>query len=169
MTRVAKIDRRLQQEKEAALRRGDLTAAEWRDLKALLAAVRGRRGRPPENSRAVINGILWRLRTGAPWRNVPGRYGDWNKIYRRFRRWCQAGVWGTVATTLGIAGTNGDGKPATELMRVDGRIRRRRVPRAGAVFDKQTGSAGFTATVHRGTRAAASLAAARRSSRPATR
>jgi transposase len=169
MLRVAKIDRRLQREREAALRRGDMTAAEWRDLKALLAAIRGSRGRPPENSRAVINGILWRLRTGAPWRNVPGRYGDWNKIYRRFRRWCESGVWGTVATALGIAGANGDGKAAPELMRADGQIRRRRVPRASAAFDKQTGGAGFTMTVHRGTRAAANLAPTRRSSRPTTR
>jgi transposase len=168
MPRVATIDRRLQREREAALRRGDLTAAEWRDLKALLAAIRGSRGRPPENSRAVINGILWRLRTGAPWRNVPGRYGDWNKIYRRFRRWCESGIWGTVATTLGVAGANGDGKPAPELIRVDGRIRRRRTPRASAAFDKPPGSVGF-ATAHRGTRAAASLATARRSSRPTTR
>jgi hypothetical protein len=100
---------------------------------------------------------------------VPGRYGDWNKIYRRFRRWCESGVWGTVATTLGVAGANGDGKPAAELVRMDGRTRRRRMPRASAAFDKQTGSAGFTVTVHRGTRPAANLAPTKRSSRSATR
>ena len=46
------------------------------------------------------NGILWRLRTGAPWRDVPGRYGKWNSIYRRFRRWSDAGVWEAVSVTL---------------------------------------------------------------------
>jgi transposase len=58
------------------------------------------RGRPPEQNRSIINGILWRLRCGAPWRDVPPKYGSWNTIYRRFRRWSEAGVWETVAVTL---------------------------------------------------------------------
>ena len=79
--------------------RGDLTEAEWRILKGLLpidAANRGR-GRRPEQNRSIINGILWRLRTGAPWRDVPPKYGNWNTIYRRFRRWSEAEVWETMA------------------------------------------------------------------------
>jgi transposase len=48
----------------------------------------------------VINGILWRLRTGTPWRDVPEKYGDWNTIYRRFLRWSKSGVWESVATAL---------------------------------------------------------------------
>ncbi|WP_425517307.1 transposase [Sphingomonas colocasiae] len=51
------------------------------------------RGRRPEQNRAVVNGILWRLRCGAPWHDVPPKYGSWNTIYRRFRRWSEAGVW----------------------------------------------------------------------------
>ena len=81
--------------------RGDLTEVEWPVLKGLLpieAANRGR-GRPPEN-RSIINGILWRVRCGTPWRDVPAKYGNWNTIYRRFRRWSEAGVWETVAVTL---------------------------------------------------------------------
>jgi len=73
---------------EAGLSRGDLNEAEWRGLKGLLPIEptnRGR-GRRPEGNRSIVNGILWRLRTGAPWRDVPGRYGKWNSIYRRFRR-----------------------------------------------------------------------------------
>jgi transposase len=50
--------------------------------------------------RSIINGILWRLRCGAPWRDVTPKYGSWNTIYRRFRRWSEAGVWETVAVTL---------------------------------------------------------------------
>jgi transposase len=87
---------------EAGLSRGDLTEAEWRVLKALLPIEpenRGR-GRPPEQNRSIINGILWRLRCGAPWRDVPPKYGSWNTIYRRFRRWSEAGVWETGAVTL---------------------------------------------------------------------
>lgn len=41
-----------------------------------------------------------RLRCGVPWRDVPPKYGSWNTIYRRFRRWSEAGVWETVAGTL---------------------------------------------------------------------
>jgi transposase len=89
---------------EAALSRGDLTEVEWRILRVLLPVEgkRGKRGRgrPPEGSRDVINGILWRLRTGAPWRDVPEKYGNWNSIYRRFRRWSASGVWESVAIAL---------------------------------------------------------------------
>jgi len=89
---------------EAALSRGDLTEVEWRILRVLLPVERkpGKRGRgrPPEDNRNIINGILWRLRTGAPWRDVPEKYGKWNSIYRRFRRWSTCGVWESVATAL---------------------------------------------------------------------
>jgi transposase len=147
------------------LRRGDLTAAEWRDVKELLATARSRRGRPPENTRAVINGILWRLRTGAPWRDMPGRYGDWNKIYRRFCRWCQAGIWASVAATLG------DGTAVPQPGRGNGGIRRRHPAAATArpAFAKRPAGAGFGAAVRPGARVAAGLASSRRPSRPATR
>ena len=85
--------------------RGDLSEAEWRILKGLLpieAENRGR-GRRPEQNRSIINGILWRLRCGTPWRDVPPKYGNWNTIYRRFRRWNEAGVWEAVALTLAEA------------------------------------------------------------------
>jgi transposase len=76
---------------QRALSRGDLTEVEWRILRVLLPIERkpGKRGRgrPPEDNRSIIDGILWRLRTGAPWRDVPEKYGKWNSIYRRFRRW----------------------------------------------------------------------------------
>ena len=82
--------------------RSDLSEAEWRVLRDLLpidAANRGA-GRPPEEKRSIINGILWRLRCGTPWRDVPPKYGNWNTIYRRFRRWSEAGVWEAVSVTL---------------------------------------------------------------------
>jgi transposase len=92
---------------EAALSRGDLSEVEWRILRVLLPIERepGKRprGRPPQDNRNVINGILWRLRTGAPWRDVPEKYGHWNSIYRRFLRWSKSGVWDSVATALAEA------------------------------------------------------------------
>lgn len=58
----------------------------------LLPGVDGR-GRPWRDHRQVINRVLWRLRTGAPWRDVPERYGPWKTVYERFARWEAAGTW----------------------------------------------------------------------------
>lgn len=83
--------------------RGDLSEAEWRLLKDLLPPERGRKNRPAFDNRAIVNGILWRIRTGAPWRDVPEKYGKWMTVYQRFRRWSRAGIWEKVATTLAQA------------------------------------------------------------------
>ena len=83
--------------------RGDLTEAEWRLLKDLLPPERGRKNRPASDNRPIVNGILWRIRTGTPWRDVPEKYGKWSTVYQRFRRWSQAGVWEAVAMTLARA------------------------------------------------------------------
>ncbi|MFC7738555.1 transposase [Roseomonas sp. GCM10028921] len=85
--------------------RGDLSEVEWRILRILLPVERepGKRGRgrPPEDNRNIINGILWRLRTGAPWRDVPEKYDNWNSTHRRLRRCSAAGVCCSVAVALG--------------------------------------------------------------------
>jgi transposase len=94
--------------READLSRGDLSEAEWRLLKDLLPAERGRKSRPAQDNRKIVNGILWRIRTGAPWRDVPEKYGKWMTVYQRFRRWSEAGVWEAVASTL--AGAMADNK-----------------------------------------------------------
>ena len=83
--------------------RGDLSEAEWRLLKDLLPTERGRKSRPAFDNRMIVIGILWRIRTGAPWRDVPEKYGKWMTVYQRFRRWSGAGVWEVVATTLAQA------------------------------------------------------------------
>ena len=71
--------------------RKDLTDRQWRILEPLLP--KGKRpGRPPKWSRRqLLNGIRWRVRVGAPWRDVPERYGHWQSIYSLFRRWQRAG------------------------------------------------------------------------------
>jgi transposase len=79
-----------------------LSEAESRFLKGLLPikpSLRGRGRRPTEN-RAVLNGILSRMRCGAPRRYVPEKYGKWNTIYRRFGRWSEAGTREIVSVTL---------------------------------------------------------------------
>ena len=48
----------------------------------------------------MLNGILWRLNTGAPWRDLPERFGNWNNVWRRFDRWSRKGVWRKVFEAL---------------------------------------------------------------------
>jgi transposase len=75
--------------------RRDLSDAQWR-LEPLLPAMSAL-GRPPTWSRRqLINGIRWRIRTGAPWRDVPERYGSWQSVYGLFRRWQRDGTWAAV-------------------------------------------------------------------------
>ena len=50
-------------------------------------------GRPPVDRRTVVEATVWRYRTGAPWRDIPERFGNWNTIYKNFDRWSKAGVW----------------------------------------------------------------------------
>jgi transposase len=80
--------------------RKDLTDAQWQLLDPLLPAVSAL-GRPPIwTRRQLINGIRWRIRTGAPWRDVPERYGSWQSVYGLFRRWQRDGTWARVWARL---------------------------------------------------------------------
>src|SRR5215208_3206569 len=51
-------------------------------------------------SRQVLNGILFRVRTGAPWRDLPKRYGSWEMVYKRFARWQTDGTWARIKAAL---------------------------------------------------------------------
>src|ERR687887_473067 len=80
--------------------RGDLTNQQWTRLAPLLP--KGKKsGRPPTwSKRQLIDGIRWRTRTGAPWRDVPARYGPWQTVYGLFRRWQRDGTWSQILTRL---------------------------------------------------------------------
>jgi transposase len=84
----------------AVSRRADLTDAQWAALEPLLPAGR-KPGRPPVwTKRQLIDGIRWRVRAGAPWRDVPVEYGPWQTVYGLFRRWQRDGTWRAVLTGL---------------------------------------------------------------------
>src|SRR5499427_6583549 len=73
----------------------DLTDAEWAILAPLFPKPRvrrDRRGRPWRDPRDVLNGILWILRTGAPWKDLPDRYASYQTCHRQFQRWRRTGV-----------------------------------------------------------------------------
>ena len=78
------------------MQRHELTDTQWAQLAPLLPPARPRTGRPNHDHRTILNGILWKLATGVPWRDVPARYGPWPTLYSRFRRWRLAGVWDRV-------------------------------------------------------------------------
>ena len=71
--------------------RFDLTDKEWNIIEPLLP--NKPRGVPRVDDRTVLNGIFWVLRTGAPWEDMPSRYGPRTTVYNRFNRWRKAGVW----------------------------------------------------------------------------
>lgn len=64
----------------------------WAVLEPLLPAVRTA-GRSWTDHRCAVEGMVWKYRTGAPWREVPDRFGKWNTIYKRFNRWAEDGTW----------------------------------------------------------------------------
>jgi transposase len=74
------------------VRRHELTDQAWAQIAPLLPPG-GRPGGRWADHRQVISGILWKLATGVPWRDVPERYGPWQTCYERFRRWQADGTW----------------------------------------------------------------------------
>jgi transposase len=78
----------------------DLSNRQWEQLRPLLPPQKPYTGRPAKDHRTVINGILWILRTGSPWRALPERYGSWKTVSSRFYRWQRAGVWDRILAAL---------------------------------------------------------------------
>jgi len=75
--------------------RGELTDRAWAQIEPLLP-VNGGRGRRWRDHRQVINAILWKLRTGAPWRDLAERYGPWKTAHERLRIWTADGTWDRI-------------------------------------------------------------------------
>ncbi|GGV03450.1 hypothetical protein GCM10010211_83400 [Streptomyces albospinus] len=83
------------------VRRHELTDAQWQKIEPLLPA-NGRPGGQWADHRRVINGVLFRARTGVPWPDLPERYGPWQTVYERHRRWSADGTWQQILTELQI-------------------------------------------------------------------
>lgn len=111
--------------------RGDLTDQEWQQLEPLLPVLRPKTGRPNKDHRTIINGILWVLRTGAPWRDLPERYGPWRTVASRFYRWRRDGQWDRLLRAVQRQ-ANIQGKVNWELHYVDGTMVRAHQHAAGA-------------------------------------
>ena len=73
---------------------------QWDRICGLLPGKSGDRGRRGEDNRRFVEAVLWLARTGAPWRDLPPEFGNWNSAFVRFRRWVRAGVWERVLRVL---------------------------------------------------------------------
>ena len=85
-----------------------MTDEEWSFFAPFVIATGGKRGRPPEDHRRVLDGVFWIARTGAPWRDLHDYFGKWSSVYRQFRRWTLAGVWELMLEALNESGAGLD-------------------------------------------------------------
>ena len=140
------------------MRRRELTDAQWRRLEPLLPAEKPWTGRPNEDHRRILNGMLWIDRTGAPWRDLPERYGPVGTVSSRFYRWRAAGIWDQVLSAL-QAEADAWGEVDWDLHFVDATVIRAHQHAAGArrtsdAVDGENGEAlgrsqgGFSTKLH---------------------
>ena len=76
---------------------------EWNQIVSLLPPENsGKQGRPSKCNRTILNGIVWIARSGAPWRDLPERYGAWQTVYSRFRKWIEDGILDNIFRVLSL-------------------------------------------------------------------
>lgn len=140
-------------------RRHEVTDEQWEFLEPLIPRHGARTGRKPKDSRLMLNGVLWILRTGAPWRDLPERFGKWQTVYDHFRTWRDTGVYDRILQTLHIR-LDQQGQIDWDLWCVDGSSVRAARSAAGA--DKKVSNT--TKTSQKTTRWAARAADSQASS-----
>ncbi len=111
--------------------RGDLTDGEWELIEPHLPL--GASG-PIPDLRGYFNAVMWRFRTGSPWRDVPERYGSWSTIYDRFRAWARDGVFQALMDAM-IAEAAARGDVDLSLVGVDSTVARAHHHAAGMAVD----------------------------------
>jgi transposase len=107
-----------------------LSDRQWEQIEDLLPQ-NGKRGGQWKEHRGIIDGILWILNTGAPWRDLPKRFGKWKTVYERFRLWSRNGFWDRLLERL-QARRNAEGELDWELFYIDGSLVRAHKAAAGA-------------------------------------
>jgi len=81
--------------------RHDISDDLWKQIEPLVCPPRTeRRGRPPKDARAMLNGALWILHTGAPWRDLPEEFGPWQTVCKRFNSWAKTSLWQDILSNL---------------------------------------------------------------------
>jgi len=121
---------------DSTVARHELTDKQWEALKPCLPPLNRGRGRKMHSRRQHINGVLWILKTGAQWRDLPERYGKWGTVYARYRLWQLDGTWDLILDKLLIC-FEADGKIDWSQFSVDGTIVRAHKSAAGALTKKK--------------------------------
>lgn len=85
---------------EAEMNRKGLTDMQWERIKNLIPGKESDCGVTGGDNRLFLDGVLWLVRTGAPWRDLPAEFGHWNSVWRRFSRWSKKGVWESLFNAL---------------------------------------------------------------------
>src|SRR6187399_2763151 len=107
------------------MRRHEISDEQWEKIEALLPGKVSDPGRTAADNRLFVDAVLWIARTGAPWRDLPERFGDWNTTFQRFNRWAKSGVWAKVMEAL-------DGDADLEHLLIDSTVIRAHQHSAGA-------------------------------------
>ena len=105
--------------------RRELTDAQWARIEKLVVGKEGDKGRHGEDNRLFVDAVLWIARTGAPWRDLPPEFGNWNSQFQRFRRWARKGVWESLFKELSV-------ESDSEYLLIDSTIVRTHQHAAGA-------------------------------------
>ena len=92
-----------------------ITDRSWAIMEPLLPGSVWDRGRTAKDNRLFLEAVLWKVRVGSPWRDLPSGFGEWNSVFRRFRRWAQRGVFQRLFEAV-------SGDPDFEYVLVDGTI-----------------------------------------------
>ena len=82
-------------------RRHELSDEQWNAIKGLIPGKKSDPGRTGRDNRLFINAVLFVLKTGIPWEDLPGRYGKPNSVWKRYDRWCVRGVWERIFLAIG--------------------------------------------------------------------
>jgi transposase len=98
---------------------------QWTKIKDFLPGREGHVGGNAPDNRLFVDAVVYRYRTGIPWRDLPERYGDWKATHKRFRRWCESGVFARI---LGVLAVDAD----AEYMSIDSTSVRAHQHSAGA-------------------------------------
>ena len=106
------------------MRQFELSDEQWQRVEGLLPGRPGSPGRRGDDNRLFLEAVLWIARTGAPWRDLPERFGESNSVFQRFNRWAKKGVWQRVFDALQ--------EPDLEWVMLDATIIRAHIHAAGA-------------------------------------
>src|SRR5450759_4699976 len=82
------------------MRRHEIKDEDWERIKDMLPGQPGDPGVTAKDKRLFVNAVLWIAKTGAPWRDLPERFGPWGSVWKRFDRWGKKGVWKRVFEVL---------------------------------------------------------------------